>query len=78
MPKEEIELPKLVEINILLFLKKEILKNGESIEIPNIIGVYTKDPDGAKTLEQVKENLERTHPEQKLGVWTYCTNNPNG
>ena len=69
MPKEEIDLPQLVEIDILVSVN-----NGE---LKDIIGLYTKDEEGNKTLKRVKENMERVHPERHLSVHTYCTNIPN-
>ena len=62
-------MPQLSEIDILLW------KEGASIR--DIIGVYTRDEEGQKTLNRVRNNMERVHPERQLGVHTFCTNIPN-
>lgn len=43
----------------------------------DIIGLYTKDPEGEATLLRVVENLMNTRPDWDLVAWEFQTNVPN-
>lgn len=43
----------------------------------DIIGIYTKDPEGAAILKRVMENTMNTRPDWDLAAWEFQTNIPN-